>query len=101
MNSAHLLKYSLKSLYSATLWIQLLHFLLHAIYFKALVASYLLIYAHSLCAPFCYQRWTLFSLGGDDLHEEMVHCGYKQMDTVSSNTQVGFGLNDAQLRGPK
>lgn len=43
MNSAHSLKYSLKSLYSGCSY-----FLLHAIDLKALVASYLLIYAHKI-----------------------------------------------------
>ncbi len=33
----------------------------------------------------------------------MVHCSHKGMDMVSNNTQVGCGVNDAQLvlRGPK
>lgn len=97
MNSAHLLKYSLESLYSATLWIQLLHFLLHAIYLKALFASYLLIYDQKIImCTFLLPGLDTASVSSS--REEMVHCGYTQMDTVSSSAQAVV-FKDAQLRG--
>lgn len=34
-------------------------------------------------------------------HEEMLHCGYKHMDTVSSSSGGLWCLNDAQLRRPR
>ncbi len=32
-----------------------------------------------------------------EVHQKMVHCSHKEMDTVSNNTQVDWCLNDAQL----